>query len=91
MPHSYDAMFTWPFSTLPVVVYQIEGQAATVSLDALLDTGADVTLVPVEYLQAILLLFPHLLDGWCLVCYTSDVRWGDLPAGFIKRVCEEAF
>jgi predicted aspartyl protease len=53
MSHTYDATFPWPFPRLPVVVCQVEGDAATATLDALIDTGADVTLVPVEHPQAV--------------------------------------
>jgi len=53
MPYPYDTAFAWPFPSLPVVIHQIESEAATSSLPTMLDTGADVTLVPVAYLQAI--------------------------------------
>jgi len=53
MPFSYDTAFTWPFPVLPVVIHQVEGEAATAPLTALLDTGADITLVPAAYLRAI--------------------------------------
>jgi len=29
MPYPYDTAFAWPFPTLPVVIHQIEGEAAT--------------------------------------------------------------
>ncbi len=53
MPYSYNSAFTCPFPALPVVIHQVEGEAATASLMALLDTGADITLVPTAYLRAI--------------------------------------
>ena len=36
MPHSYDATFTCPFPVLPVVIHQVEGEAATASLNKLI-------------------------------------------------------
>ncbi len=53
MPYPYDAAFAWPFPTLPVIIHQIENEAATSTLPGLIDTGADITIVPAAHLQAI--------------------------------------
>jgi len=53
MSHPFDARYALPFPSLPVVIYQVGGGAATSSLPALLDTGADATLVPAVHLEAV--------------------------------------
>ncbi len=89
MSYPYDATFAIPFPSLPVVIRQIDGSAATSDLVALVDTGADVTAVPRNYLRMVQAeeaytarIRSHWGESWPVSVYLVDLEIAEqlLPA-----------